>query len=95
MQLIYPKQTTKIYVPIDLDGTLSETIFKVAHRKVDTPIYWHLNNEYLGVTEHFHEMALQPPVGKHVLTLVDGDGFRLERKFEILGQKKSPTIGGN
>jgi len=95
MQLIYPKRATKIYVPIDLDGSLSETIFKVAHRKVNAQIYWHLNNEYLGVTEQFHEMALQPAAGKHVLTLVDGDGFRLERKFEILAQKKSPTIGGN
>ena len=31
MQMIYPKQrNTKIYVPIDLDGQFSRTVFKVA-----------------------------------------------------------------
>lgn len=87
MQLIYPKKSTKIYVPIGIDGTLSQTVFKAAHRNPDATVYWHLDHTYLGITTTFHEMALQPAVGDHLLVLVDQDGQRLERKFEILGKE--------
>ena len=86
MQLIYPKKATKIYVPIDINGALSQTIFKAAHRHPDATVYWHLDHTYLGTTHTFHEMALQPEAGEHLLILVDQDGQRLERKFEILGK---------
>ena len=84
MQLIYPKQATKIYVPIDFDGQLSRTVFKVAHRNPSSKIFWHLDDEFIGTTEHFHDLALNPTEGKHKLTLVDENGVRLEREFEIL-----------
>jgi penicillin-binding protein 1C len=87
MQLIYPKQPTKIYVPIDLDGNLSRTVFKAAHRNQGSIIYWHLDKSYLGQTSSFHEMELNPTPGEHVLTLVDSEGFRLEQKFEMLVRK--------
>ena len=87
MQLIYPKKSTKIYVPVGIDGTLSQTVFKAAHRNPDATVYWHLDHTYLGITTTFHEMALQPAVGEHLLVLVDQDGQRLERKFEILGKE--------
>lgn len=84
MELIYPKFATKIYVPIDLDGQYSKTIFTVAHRQAERTIYWHLDAQYLGATQHFHSMELQPAAGKHQLTLVDEKGNRLERWFEII-----------
>lgn len=86
MQLIYPKDPTRIYVPVDLDGRLSSTVFQVAHRKPGTEIHWHLDGAYLGSTKTFHSMALQPPVGKHTLALVDQDGNRVEQAFEIIGK---------
>lgn len=87
MQLIYPKNPTRIYVPVDLDGQLGSTVFQVAHRAPETEIFWHLDGAYLGKTKTFHQMALQPPVGKHLLVLVDASGYRLERGFEIVGKK--------
>ncbi|MCE7922550.1 MAG: penicillin-binding protein 1C [Haliscomenobacteraceae bacterium CHB4] len=86
MQLIYPKHPTQIYVPVDLDGKLSSTVFQAAHRAPDTEVFWHLDGVYLGSTKTFHQMALQPAVGKHRLTLVDKDGYRLEQVFEIIGK---------
>ena len=83
MQLIYPKELTKIFVPIDLDGKLSRTVFKVAHRTPTETIHWHLDESYLGSTTDFHEMELNPEQGYHLLTLVDEKGNRLERKFRI------------
>lgn len=86
MQLIYPQHKTKIFVPKELDGTLSRTVFKVAHRNPATTIFWHLNNEYLGDTKTFHHIELAPAAGIHQLTLVDEAGNRLVREFEIVGK---------
>lgn len=88
MQLLYPKHPTRIYVPVDLNGQLGSTVFQVAHRSADAEIFWHLDQVYLGSTRTFHEMALQPAVGKHHLTLVDKAGYRLELNFEILGKER-------
>jgi len=88
MQLIYPKHPTKIYVPVDLDGNLSRTVFKLAHRNPELTVFWHLDGEYMGSTTAFHNLELNPPAGKHLLTLVDEKGNRLEQGFEILAKEK-------
>lgn len=87
MQIIYPKNLTRIYVPTDLDGQLSKTVFKAAHRNPGSVVYWHIDKTYLGATKTFHEIELSPAVGNHVLTIVDEKGNRLETRFEILGKK--------
>lgn len=84
MELIYPKYPTRILVPRNLDGSRSRTVFTVAHREAATEIYWHLNEEYIGATRNFHSMELNPPAGRHLLTLVDEQGYRLEQAFEIV-----------
>ncbi len=84
MQLIYPREVSKIYIPKDLDGEKSRTVFRVAHRKRTSTIYWHLDDAYAGQTNDFHQLAFNPAPGRHVLTLVDEEGFRLEQAFEIL-----------
>jgi len=84
MELIYPKYPTQIYVPVGLDGKLSKTVFTVAHRSPDAMIYWHIDNEYVGSTQTFHSFELNPAEGKHLLTLVDQEGRRLEQAFEII-----------
>jgi penicillin-binding protein 1C len=84
MQFIYPKSFTEIYIPIDLDGNQSKVVFKVAHRSKEVLIYWHLDDRYIGSTKNFHEMALAPGIGKHVLTLVDANGERLVQPFEVV-----------
>ncbi|GJM35547.1 MAG: penicillin-binding protein 1C [Saprospiraceae bacterium] len=86
MQLIYPKQPTRIYVPIDLNGELSRTVFAIAHRNPETTVYWHIDDEYIGSTQSFHSMQLNPPPGKHTLTLVDEQGRRLVQSFEIIAK---------
>lgn len=88
MRMIYPNQNNmKIFVPIELDGTLGKTVFAVAHRKPNTTIYWHLDNEYLGSTETFHEFEMRPEAGKHELTLVDESGNSVNIGFEILDRE--------
>jgi penicillin-binding protein 1C len=88
MQIVYPSGFTRIYIPTELDGTRGQVVFQVAHRHTDTEVYWHLDDEYVGATRHFHEMALSPPVGRHTLTVVDTKGYRLSQAFEIMEKPK-------
>lgn len=83
MQLVYPRQPSRIFVPRNLDGSLSAVVFEVAHRDPTLPIYWHLDEQFVGQTQTFHSLELRPPPGKHRLVLVDADGERLEQVFEV------------
>lgn len=86
MQLIYPKYPTRIYVPVDLNGQRSKTVFQLAHRNPDATVHWHLDETFLGTTHTFHTFELDADIGPHLLTLVDENGNRLEQKFEIIGK---------
>jgi len=86
--LIYPPTDAKIIVPVGLNGQLGKTIFRATHRDPGKKIFWHLNQTYLGSTQDFHELALNPPPGKHTLTLIDESGEQTVRSFEILGEER-------
>ncbi|MEO1053374.1 MAG: penicillin-binding protein 1C [Bacteroidota bacterium] len=86
MQVIYPRNNTKIYIPKELDGHRGGTIFEVAHRIPNSQIHWHLNGEYLGHTKRIHQMELAPTRGNHSLTLIDQNGELIETNFEIISK---------
>lgn len=87
MEFLYPKQESKIFVPVELDESTGKTVFRVAHRKPETTIYWHLDDNYIGSTKGIHQMGLSPYAGQHTLTLVDEFGETISQKFEIIGKK--------
>ena len=86
MEVIYPKDGAKIYVPLEADGSRGRVIFNAAHRQAGVKIFWHLDDQYVGETKDFHQMALNPPPGKHTLTLVDGNGNTIHIGFEVLSK---------
>jgi penicillin-binding protein 1C len=86
MEVIYPKDGAKIYVPLEADGNRGRMICNAAHRIPGMKIFWHLDDQYVGETKDFHQMTLNPPPGKHILTLVDGNGNTINIGFEILSK---------
>jgi len=88
MDLIYPKHSARIYIPYELDGIKGQVVFEAAHRRSNTTIYWHLNNEYIGLTQHIHQLGITPEKGNHILTLVDEFGNVLEKRIEILDKEE-------
>jgi len=86
MQWIYPQRAMRVFVPTELDGSLGKVVFEVAHREQASTLYWHLDDGYLGETIEIHQMALSPPPGEHVITVVDADGHRLTRRFEVVAE---------
>jgi penicillin-binding protein 1C len=86
MRLIYPFNSSTIYIPKEIDGSRGKTIFEIAHRDDEAKIFWHLNDEFIGKTETHHQLAISPNPGKHILVLVDQQGERLEHAFEVVAR---------
>jgi penicillin-binding protein 1C len=84
LDLIYPDENSKIYVPIEASGEKGKTIFTATHRTKNTKLFWHLDDAYVGTTQQFHQLAINPMPGKHLLTIIDEQGNSVNRHFEIL-----------
>jgi penicillin-binding protein 1C len=88
IEIIYPQTGAKIYVPLEINGQRGSTVFTAAHRRSGAKIFWSLDNEFVGSTQNFHQLAMNPLPGKHVITLVDENGVSVSREFEILEKEK-------
>ncbi|MCD6543348.1 MAG: penicillin-binding protein 1C [Flavobacteriaceae bacterium] len=84
MDVIYPKDLTKILIPIELNGDKGKAVFEIAHRNTNTIIFWHLDNTYIGKTKNTHRMEIDAKPGKYKMTLVDDQGETLSFNFEIM-----------
>ena len=83
MEFIYPSGGTTLYLPRQLDGKVEGAVFRLAHRKADATVWWHLDQEYVGETRFIHELRLAPSVGRHTLTCVDAEGNSVSVGFTI------------
>lgn len=88
MEMIYPKNNTSIYVPLEFDGSRGKVVLNATHRNSNAKIYWHIDNDYVGTTQNYHQLEVSPAAGKHTLTLVDENGERLVQTFTILDKGK-------
>ena len=87
MQFIYPAGDRKIYLPAGPDGKPGKVVFEAAHQDPSKIIYWHLDDEYIGLTQDIHKISLTPSAGEHNLTIVDEDGAVKEIRIEVVGKK--------
>ena len=83
MEFIYPASGATLHLPRQLSGEIEGAVFKIAHRKPNTTIWWHLDGTYINETSVIHELRLAPSAGKHVLTAVDADGETTSVSFTI------------
>ena len=84
MDVIYPKNLTKIFIPTELNGLKGKAVFEIAHRNAEATIFWHLDNSYIGKTKTIHRKEINPSAGTHKMTLVDDQGEALSFNFEIM-----------
>lgn len=84
MGVIEPKSGARVHVPIELDGRPGRLVLQAAHLDPDATVYWHLDERYLGRTRGVHQLEVWPGPGEHVLTLVDQEGDRVQRRFTVI-----------
>lgn len=85
MELIYPREMNRIFVPIQLDGTLGEVLFEIAHQQKESIVYWYVDDTYIGETVGIHQKGLSPTPGRHSLYLIDEQGNQMTKGFIVGG----------
>ena len=95
LDMIYPRHSGSVYVPVDLDGQLSRVVLEATHRNPLTKLFWHLDNVYLGETRSIHKMEILPDAGQHVLTIVDEEGHSITRKITVEISRQGSNIASN
>lgn len=88
MGLIYPQNHTLVYIPRDLNGATTSMIAEAVHKNSNAVIHWSLDGEFIGSTQKLHQMAFNPPKGKHRISISDGNEEIIEVDFEITNDKK-------
>jgi penicillin-binding protein 1C len=88
LDIIYPEEGAKIYVPIEASGIKGNTIFTATHRNKGSQLFWHLDDAFVGTTQQFHQLSLNPKPGPHLITIIDEQGNSVSRNFEILQKEK-------
>lgn len=85
--ILYPKNRSEIYVPINFNEEHEKIVFEATHKDPGMKLYWHLDEIYLGATEKIHQVEMIPPVGKHLLTVIDANGHSNAVEFDVVGKK--------
>ncbi|MEG2556071.1 MAG: transglycosylase domain-containing protein [Odoribacter sp.] len=93
MEMIYPQRGTRVFIPRDFGGKPGRAIFEAVHRSPTAEIYWHVDHQYLGTTRSMHQMEIYLKEGRHLLTLMDGEGNTLQQSFSVVG-KDTPEKNG-
>lgn len=88
IEFLYPTPGTRVYIPVDLAETKGRVVFEAVHRDRNATLHWHFDDTYLGATRTFHRRELDASPGLHTLTVVDSQGHRLSRQFEVLTQER-------
>ncbi len=86
LDVIYPKNKSQIYIPIELDGSCGRLVVKAADRIPNMHVFWHLDNVYIGSTSDIHHFEIYTKAGDHLLTLVDEVGEIVQRRFTIFNK---------
>ena len=87
MEFLYPAPDARIFIPRSLSGEYMSMLPEIAHRRRNAVIYWHLDNRYLGMTRHIHQVEITATEGTHVLTATDDEGFTISRRFSMVREQ--------
>ena len=83
LEIVYPQERSRLYIPRDLDGTLQSINLKAAHRLPESRIFWYLDGAYIGETSIQHAVAMSVRPGDHELRIVDERGDQKTVDFSV------------
>ncbi len=85
IQMVYPRHSTSILIPMELEGEKGSAVFEAAHQNSEATVFWYLDDQYLGKTKGTHQMEINSNrEGKHKLYLADSEGEYLSFTFEVV-----------
>ncbi len=84
--IIYPNPNSRVFIPKEITGETGRVVFHATHQSENSTLYWHLDENYLGTTKEDHQMSAWLPPGNHLLTVMDENGNKVTRSFEVVGE---------
>lgn len=88
LQILYPQENARLWIPRDLDGRLEKVTLRAAHREKESLLYWYLDDVFIGTSRDRHVRSSLLASGRHVLDIVDENGNRDSVRFEAALRKK-------
>ncbi len=82
LQILYPQENARLWIPRDLDGRLEKVTLRAAHREKQSLVYWYLDDVFIGTSRDRHVRSSLLTSGRHVLDIVDENGNRDSVRFE-------------
>ena len=70
----------------EIDGQKGRVVLQATHQVQGAELYWHINESYVGQTQDDHQMTIWLPAGNHLLTVMDKEGNKLTRAFEVISE---------
>ncbi len=83
IEITYPLNNSKIYIPTDIGGERQKITCRVSHSNATSTIYWYLDNNFLGTTSKEHSKSIFITKGMHKLFVIDNKGNEHEVKFLV------------
>ncbi|MCD9583065.1 penicillin-binding protein 1C, partial [Tenacibaculum maritimum] len=81
---VFPtKNSSKIFLTKNEASQINPVVLKLMHTDAEAKVYWYLNDEFIGVTQHYHEQAIQPEKGNYKITVIDDFGNEKTRFINI------------
>lgn len=83
IDILYPLDSTRVWLPRDYDGKLQKLIAKVAYNQKVKNIFWYMDDVYLGITKSKHERSIVLNKGWHDLYVNDEEGYSDKVRFYV------------
>ncbi|MFC2088762.1 penicillin-binding protein 1C [Calditrichota bacterium] len=83
LEITYPQQWARLWLPRDFDGNLQKITMRVAHRDKNRKLYWYLDDQYIGYSIDKHIKSTQLKKGWHSLEVMDETGNSDQRSFFV------------
>ncbi|MCQ2250214.1 MAG: penicillin-binding protein 1C [Bacteroidales bacterium] len=83
IQVIYPEEGAKIFLPKGLDGKRQALVIEASSRNSGDKLFWHLDQDFVTSTEDMHRISVMPEPGKHTITITNRQGLSTSLHIEI------------
>jgi penicillin-binding protein 1C len=87
IEIVYPVDGIKIFIPRDFDGKYEKIVLAVKHNQPSTQLFWYMNGALIGKTIKRHRIAVDLDPGMYDLTVQDEEGFTKSVSFSAYKKK--------
>lgn len=84
LEFIYPEQHEVVRRSRDFEGKLGSIILEAGHRLGEVPIFWYVNEEYIGSTQMDHHIEVSLSPGFYRLLIMDEEGNSATGSIEVV-----------